>query len=184
AAAGAADPDAGRVHAAVPEGRAAARADPAIPAVVPLGLLGEPLEEAAHELRPLLGGELGERLRVAQPGEDFLDRGVAERALDAAKDAGEHAVVGVEPGLALHEAGAAEVVEAEQARSVQPGLERAEERVPFVERDRDALGAQPVEKVEEHRVTAGSAARALPSGSGGARPRPGGARARRHPAPS
>ena len=46
----AADADAGRVHAAVAERRAAAGADPLVAAVVPLVLLLQPLEKAPHEL--------------------------------------------------------------------------------------------------------------------------------------
>src|SRR5581483_4455320 len=152
------DADAGRVDAAVPERRPTAGADPPIAAVVALGLLLERLEEAAHELvggkvlerGELLRRQLRERLRVLQPVEELLGHVVAERALDALEDAEEDAVERVEVRLALHEAGAGEVVEAEQARAVEALLERFEECAPLLDRDRHALGPEAVEEVEEH----------------------------------
>ena len=140
-----------------PKGDLPPRADPAVAAVVALRLLGERLEEAAHELvagealelRQGFGGEVGEVLGVAQPLEHLGGDVVAERALDALEDAEEDAVVGVEVGLALDQAGACQVVEAEQARSVQSLLERVEKRAPLLDADRHPFGAEPVEEVEE-----------------------------------
>ena len=106
----------------------------------------EPLERGQ-----LLGREVREVLRVLQPLQDLVGD-VVERALDALEDAREDAVVGVEVGLALHQAGARQVIEAEQARAVQAALQRLEERHPLLHRDRDAFVAQPVEEVEEHRL--------------------------------
>src|SRR5262249_59397297 len=70
---------------------APSRAHPAIAAVVPLGLLGQGLEELPHQLvarqalerGELLGGELGKVLRVAQPLEQLLGHVVSQAALDA-----------------------------------------------------------------------------------------------------
>ena len=123
-----------------------------------LGLLAERLEEAAHELvrgealelGELLGRELGKVLGIAQPVEEPVGHLVSELPLDALEDAREDPVVGVEVGLALHQAGAPEVVEAEQVGAVEPLRERAEERLPLLDRDRHALVAESVEEVEEH----------------------------------
>ena len=84
---------------------------------------------------------------------------VAENDADA-RDAVEHAredpIVGVEEGLALHETGAAEVVEAQRAGAVQTERERLEEGEPLLHADRHALVAQPVEEIEEHAPGRGS----------------------------
>src|SRR5262249_29837086 len=106
------------------------------------------------------------------------------RPLDALEDALEHAVVGVEVRLALHQAGAAQVVEAQQARAVQPLLERRQEGLPFLDGDGDALVAQPVEEVEEHLPTGCSAAPGRPTSWGSDRSSGRSAGARRRPAPS
>ncbi len=63
-------------------------------------------ERQALERGELLGGQLREVLRILQPLEHLVGD-VVERALDAVEDAREDAVVGVEVGLALHQAGAA-----------------------------------------------------------------------------
>ena len=113
AAALAADADAGGVHAVVAEGRGAAGADPAVAAVVALGLLGEALlEEAPQRLEvdvaerlssraALLVGEAGEGLRIGEPLQHLV--GDLGRRLDALEDGEEGLVVGVEVGLALHQ---------------------------------------------------------------------------------
>jgi hypothetical protein len=41
------------------------------------------------------------------------------------------------------------MVEAEQARAVEPFLERLQERSPLLHRERNAFGAQAVEQIEE-----------------------------------
>jgi hypothetical protein len=99
-----ADADPRRVLAAVAVGRLAAGADPAAAAVVALVLLRERLEELPHELvrrealqrGQLLGREIREVLRVAEPVEQLLRELVAESAFDALEDLREDAVVGVE----------------------------------------------------------------------------------------
>src|SRR5204863_7727281 len=129
----------GRVAPWFPRAHAPAGPDPPVAAVVALGLLAERLEEAAHELvggealelGELLGRELREVLGVTQPVEEPVGHLVSELPLDALEDAREDPVVGVEVGLALHQAGAPEVVEAEQVRAVEPLRERAEERLPL-----------------------------------------------------
>src|SRR5262249_10953039 len=141
-------------------GRAPARTDPAIAPVVTLGLLRERLQELPHqlvggevlELRQLLGREGGKLLRFPEPLEHLLGHVVAARPLDAPEEACEHPVVGVEVGFALHQTGAREMVETKEARSVEPLLERGEESAPLLDRDRDPLGAESVEQVEEHRT--------------------------------
>src|SRR5207253_1130568 len=133
AAAAAADADAGRMLAAVPVWGAPAGSDPAIAAVVALGLLCERLEEPLHqlvggealELRQLLRREIWEVLRVAQPFEHLV--GDVELPFDAVEHTREHAVEGVVVGLALHQACAREVVEAEQTRTVQTLAQRFDE---------------------------------------------------------
>ncbi len=158
----AADADAGRMLAAVPERRLAAGADPLVAAVVALVLLLQALQEAAHQLvggqllepGPLLGRQLGEVLRILQPLHHLLGDVVAELPLDALEDAREDPVVGVEVGLALDQAGAPEVVEAQQAAAVQSLLERAQERLPLLDGDRHAFVAQAVEEIEKHGRTA------------------------------
>ena len=107
----------------------------------------EPLER-----RPLLGRELREALRIAQPLHHLLGDVVAELPLDALEDAREDAVVGVEVGLALHQTGAPEVVEAQQAAAVQSLFEGAQERLPLLDGDRNAFVAQAVEEIEKHAV--------------------------------
>src|SRR5437867_1210332 len=132
--------------AAVAERRFAARADPAVAAVVALGLLLERLEKAAHQLfrgqpRELGGREVREVLRIAQPLEDLGGDLLAERTLYAAEHAREHAIIRVEVGLALHQNRAAEVIEAKQARSVKVLFDATEQRLPFLDRNRHAFGA-------------------------------------------
>src|SRR5262249_876261 len=160
-ASGPADPDTGGMNAAMSVRRPSTRADPTIAAVVPLGLLGQGLEELTHELfarqalegGQLLGRELGEVLGIAQPLQQPLRDVVAQRAFDASEHTREDLVVGGEEGLALHQAGAAQVVEAQQARAVQPLLQRCEKRLPLLDGDRDALLAQAGEEIEEHAAT-------------------------------
>src|SRR4029077_18057081 len=137
------DTDPARMLPAVTERRLAARADPAVAAVMALGLLLERLEEAAHqlfrgkplELGELLGREGREVLRISQPFENFGCDLLAERTLHAAEHAREHAGVRVEVGLALHQNRAAEVVEAKQARPVKILFDGAEQSLPFLDRD-------------------------------------------------
>src|SRR4029453_1608903 len=89
-----ADADARRVLAAVAVGRLAPRTHPAPAAVVPLGLPRECLEGLPHELRrgaplrgrEILGRQVREVLRVAQPVEELLGHPVAERTLHALED--------------------------------------------------------------------------------------------------
>src|SRR5262249_5387077 len=152
------DPDSRRMDAAVAAGSPTPRAAPAIAAVVSLGLLGQGLQELAHELVgvqtfeccELFRRQLRKVLRIAQPLEELLRYLVAERPLDSPEHPGEDPVVRVEVGLALHQAGAPEVVEPEQARAMQPLVERGEERLPFLDGDRHPFLSQPVEEVEEH----------------------------------
>src|ERR1043166_2035180 len=116
------------MRAVVAVGRAPAGADPPIAAVVALALLGERLEEAAHELvggeslvlGELLLGELGQVLRLPEPLEEPVGHLVAELPFDALEHAREDPVVRVEERLALHETGATEMVEAEEVRAVEP----------------------------------------------------------------
>jgi hypothetical protein len=144
--------------AAVTERRVAARADPAPAAVVALGLALERLEVAAQQLvarqllehRALLVGHLREVLRVLQPLEQLV--GDRELALDAAEDPREHAVERVEVGLALHEARRARRGRSRRATTVLTHRERAHEHHPLLDRDGDALVAQAVEELEEHRL--------------------------------
>src|SRR5690349_3119882 len=138
-----------------PVRRASPRPDPAPPAVVALRLLGERLEEAAHELvrgetlerGELLRRELREVLRVAEPREEPVRHPVPELPLDALEHAREDSIVRVEVGLALHETRPPEMVEAEQARAMEALLERREEPLPLLDRDGDAGFAEPVEEV-------------------------------------
>src|SRR5262249_35739986 len=118
----------------------------------------ERLEKAAHqlfrgkplELGELFGREVREVLRVAQPLEDLGRDLLAERTLYAAEHAPEHAIIRVEVGLALHQNRATEMIEAEQARSVKILFDGAQQGLPFLDRNRHALGAQPIEEIEEH----------------------------------
>src|SRR5262249_37629804 len=146
------------MNAAMSVRRPSTRADPTIAAVVPLGLLGQGLEELTHELvarqalegGKLLGRELGEVLGIAQPLQHPLSNVVAQRTFDAPENTRADLAVGVEAGRAIHQGGAAQVVEAQQARAVQPLLQRRENRLPLLDGDRDALLAQAGEEIEEH----------------------------------
>src|SRR5262249_55993318 len=97
------------MYAAVSIRRPPPRADPTIAAVVPLGLLGQGLEELTHELvarqalegGQLLGRELGEVLGIAQPLQQPLGDVVAQRTFDASENTRQDLVVAVEEGLAL-----------------------------------------------------------------------------------
>src|SRR5262249_24573842 len=131
---------------------------------------------------------------------------LAERTLYAAEHAPEHAIIRVEVGLALHQNRAAEMIEAEQARSVKILFDGAQQGLPFLDRNRHALGAQPIEEIEEHRrmpplqasargapnrAVAGkssfigcTAAPGPPSASGSDHPADRGGRRHRRPAPS
>src|SRR5262249_38447049 len=155
---GATDADPAWMLPAVAERRSAARADPAVAAVVALGLLFECLEEAAHqllgrepfELGEIRGREIRGVLRIAEPFEELCRDLVAERAFHAPEHARKHAIIRVEVGLALHQKRAAEVIEAKQARSMEVLFDGAKQRLPFLDRNRYAFGAQSVEEIEEH----------------------------------
>ena len=75
-----------------------------------------------------------------------------ERSFDAPENPGENPVVSVEVGLALDQAGAPQVVEAEQAGAVQPFFQRAQESLPLLDGDRHAFFAKAIKEVEEHRL--------------------------------
>jgi hypothetical protein len=69
--------------------------------------------------------------------------------LDAFEHTREHAIVRVEVGLALDQAGTLKVIEAQQAGAVQPVLQRAHEHLPFLNGDQHAFIAQAVEEIEK-----------------------------------
>ena len=126
-----------------------------------LVLLLQPLEEAAHEL------VAGERSSAAHcsgvsSGNAFgsfshsITLSVTSSPNCPSTPLNRRAktpVVGVEVGLALDQTGAPEMVEAQQAGAVQPLLERAQERLPLLDADRNAFVPQTVEEIEEHAVS-------------------------------
>ena len=106
--------------------RAAAGADPAVAAVVALGLLARASPGSGASARPTRAARAARAAPASAPGSSSGRAAtrapshghvVAERALDALEDAREDPVVGVEVRLALHQAGAAEVIEARAGSS-------------------------------------------------------------------
>ncbi len=160
---GAADADARGMLAVVPKGRLASRSHPAVAAVVPLRLLAQRFQKTLHELvraqpfqlRQLFGRQVGKVLRVAEPLEDAFRDLVAHRPFDPFEHAREDAIVGIEVGFALDQAGAAKMVEAEQGGTMQSLLHGAQECLPFLDGDGNALFAQAVEEIEKHLETGG-----------------------------
>ena len=143
------------MFAAVTEGRAPARPDPAIATIVAFFLLGHRILEALHQLvdvemfkrGALFFRQLFEGLRVREPVKQFLRE--RSDAFDAFKVLCENDIKRVEVAFALHEARACNVVEAFNPRIMQPELKALEQHSPFLERALKPRGAQFVEEVEE-----------------------------------
>ena len=109
----------------------------------------EPLSRIAFPgLLAARASEVLEVLRIPEPLQQLL--GDVQLALHSVKDMGKDAIEGVEVGLALHQTGAGQVVEAQEARAVESLLQGFHQRHPFLDPDRNTGVAQLVEEIEEH----------------------------------
>ena len=103
---GSTDANAGRVRAAMTEGRSTTCADPFVPAIMLFGLLLETLEEFLHQLvtgeffefGKLLRGELGQFFGFLEPLQDLVGDPF-QASLDTAEDFQKDTIIGIELGL-------------------------------------------------------------------------------------
>ena len=151
----AAHPDPPGVVTGVTEGRGAPGADPAVAAVVALGLLAQALLEQLAQSLHVDGVEHATHFRIhrkgrdgiLQPAEDLLLQ--LRQILDAREVLGKGAVEIVEERLVLHQQGPGQAVEADERAAVQALEQRLHQCQPLGGGYGQAPGPQQVEEVQE-----------------------------------
>ena len=153
-----ADANAGGIVSGMSEGRGAARADPFIAALMPLGLLLEALLQRLHELVEghflerghFLFGELALHHGFQPVRRDFLFAEELGQRFHTLEDMGKDHVELVEILLVLHQRGAADRVEMPDLRFDHALVERFEQGEVFPRGNGNAGGAKFGEEVMQH----------------------------------